>query len=130
MKRTFLVFLCTVGIASAAMSQNDQSLVGVWEGTNRQGNAIKIEFSQDGYYFLTVDGNGLTTSIQDAGQVKYAVESKQPPFRIKLFGEKDHSSFGNLDADFGENGQLELTQIVEESAFSPRESDVVLKRLQ
>lgn len=121
--------LTLVSCSEAAGQQNLPSqIIGSWKGTNEEGRPVRIEFTSDGEYLVSVDNNTLTVNIMESGAIKYKILNDSIPLRIALYGEKDQASFGQLVAEFPSGDQLELIPLDDEELQEMKDLGIRLMR--
>ena len=105
-----IAFLSTLSVYGDLGGQ----IVGVWHGTSGTGQEIKVEFSEEGNYNLTLNGQNLTADTGEFGQIKYELVADQGSMEIRLYDEKTDKEYSRLQATVTSDDKLELVLYVNE----------------
>ena len=119
--------ICTLTLmafTSLAIAKN--GINGQWIGEDEKGNEILIEFTQEGNYYLSVNGQSLTSDVADYGQIKFAVVARGPQMTINLFDENKSKAFANLKAIL-KNGELRLS-VLNGPNLVQKNGEIILRR--
>jgi hypothetical protein len=113
-----------MAFTSLAIANN--GINGQWIAEDEKGNEILIEFTQEGNYYLSVNGQSLTSDVADYGQIKYSVVARGPQMTINLFDENKSKAFANLKAIL-KNGELRLS-VLNGPNLVQKNGEIILRR--
>jgi len=126
MLRTCLFMFSLIAILGSCARPATQTLIGQWQGQDPSGNAIRITFTEQGEYHLTVNQQPLIGS-SDNQPLQFSIATqKRKSMEVHLFEDVASSFHATLQADFLPNGELELTP---EPAASVEQQPIRLQRL-
>jgi hypothetical protein len=97
MKKLFYLLLCfvcfiQVGCNKKQKNEKNKDIIGIWQNTAQPNSAI--EFTENGEYFVRIDGKRLYTS--DSINVKYIYDVSLGEKNLKLFTKSNDTTIHKL----------------------------------
>lgn len=122
----FLLISFGFSAFSSVVDAQTPPFTGIWQGVEAGETGIRIEFTPEGYYRLSVGDKKLTDHIECWGEVKFSWGKEQDRYLITIFGEREPDITTRLEAVFLENGLLQL-ELFSETGKSL--SSILLKKV-
>ena len=98
MKNSFILLLCFVffiqiGCSKKQKNEKSKDIIGIWQNTSHPNSAV--EFTENGEYFVRIDGKRLMTS--DSMKPKYIYDLSLGEKNLKIFHiSKNDTSIGKI----------------------------------
>lgn len=109
-KALVLILLVTSVILLSCNSNQQNEIVGSWTGSNDNGHNVKIEFTKNGEYHLSlISEDGSKTQLSDFSIINYRFDDQKDPSEITLFDGESKQEFAKLKASFPSQNKLALT---------------------
>ncbi len=75
------VFFIQIGCDNKQQNENNKDIIGIWQNTSQPMSSI--EFTENGYYYLRIDGKRLVNT--DTIRFKYIYNSSLKEKNLKIF---------------------------------------------